>query len=396
MNKFKTLFDRFSPRLAAHRQGLAAPPDAQPKFVHKAADLDPFSDAYFDAQMQLYEEIAGTSYDAPSSEMSHFDGAGLIEAANPMGLRNVSGVVLHHVRLGHMLRAAELPDAPEILDMGAGWGTSSEFFATLGANVTAVDINPRLVDLIRQRQERSGLPIRAHEGTFEDYVPDRSYDAVVFYECLHHAVRPWDVIARMRKALKLDGRILFAGEPVNGIWWRHWGMRLDALSVYCIRKFGWFESGCSEDFIRTCFIRAGFRPRYRVIPGQDIGGICVATSISGDDQRFGPVELKTMTGPSEWDDEGAFLTSLGRGALFVPRIEGLRAVTLDVVNNRLQFLRLIVSGPSGIEVPISDASGWNAALQIDSELWCPASELGSAYPRKIGVALHAMGLLVDT
>jgi len=57
--------------------------------------------------------------------------------------------------------------------------------------------------------------------------------------------------------LKPNGKITFAGEPINS-WWKSWGMRLDFLSVYCIRKFGWFENGWTKEFISECFNRVGF------------------------------------------------------------------------------------------------------------------------------------------
>ncbi|MBU6296156.1 MAG: methyltransferase domain-containing protein, partial [Planctomycetes bacterium] len=47
--------------------------------------------------------------------------------------------------------AANLPPGASILDMGCGWGLSSEAMAFSGASVTAVDINPQFVELIEKR-----------------------------------------------------------------------------------------------------------------------------------------------------------------------------------------------------------------------------------------------------
>lgn len=61
------------------------------------------------------------------------------------------------------------------------------------------------------------------------------------------------------------------------------GLRLDALSVYCIHKFGWFESGWSLGFLKRMIVDAGFWPV--VFEGKGLGaaGVFVA-------RRLGPGE----------------------------------------------------------------------------------------------------------
>jgi release factor glutamine methyltransferase len=47
-----------------------------------------------------------------------------------------------------------------VLDMGTGSGVNAILAASTGAYVSAVDINPRAVDVARQNAERSGLADR--------------------------------------------------------------------------------------------------------------------------------------------------------------------------------------------------------------------------------------------
>ena len=71
-------------------------------------------------------------------------------------------------------------------------------------------------------------------------------------------MRVWETLKHCSQFLKADGKIVFAGEPINNTW-KHWGPRLDAESVFVARKYGWFENGWSEDFIAKAFDKAGLK-----------------------------------------------------------------------------------------------------------------------------------------
>jgi 2-polyprenyl-3-methyl-5-hydroxy-6-metoxy-1,4-benzoquinol methylase len=236
-----------------------------------AKSLDPFSDEYVQAQVSLYEEISGRKLDQTKNERTVFDLESHLAAPNPYAHKFPGKLAVHYSRLAEAFRHSKVPIGGHLLDMGCGWGLSSEFASTLGLRVTAVDINPDFVALVRGRARRAGLPIEAVEATFEDFESDELYDMVLFYECLHHAVRPWKVIESLAPKVAVGGEIVLAGEPINGRWWDHWGIRLDGLSVYCIRKFGWFESGWTADFIATCFRENGFEPSVRLSQDREIG-----------------------------------------------------------------------------------------------------------------------------
>jgi hypothetical protein len=45
---------------------------------------------------------------------------------------------------------------------------------------------------------------------------------------------------------------------MQSVWWKNWGLRLDPESLYVARRYGWFESGWSQKFIRECFRRNGY------------------------------------------------------------------------------------------------------------------------------------------
>lgn len=243
--------------------------------------LDPFSEEYFQQQVGLYREISGRELDQGTGEQTPIDVEAHAMAANPYNQARIGHIARHVRAIQGSLMAANLPAGAAILDMGCGWGLSSETMAYSGAMVTAVDINPRFVELIQRRAVRLGLPIEAVVSNFDSYTDSRRYDLVFFYECLHHSLRPWETLARMVKLLKPGGRIMWAGEPVNRSWWRHWGLRLDPESVYVMRKYGWWEGGWSLGFLTRCFERCGMS--LQVIGGIGLDGGPVGFAVRAEE-----------------------------------------------------------------------------------------------------------------
>jgi SAM-dependent methyltransferase len=220
--------------------------------------LDPFSDEYFAAQVQLHKELSGRALDQDNNELHDVDVAGLASTANPYGSVDADHIAKHARTILNSIIVSDLPPGASVLDMGCGWGVSTEMFGYCGCRVTAVDINPLFVDLVAQRSAARGYDVRTAQTTFDTFETEDDFDLVFFYECLHHATRPWETLARLGRHVKPGGKITIAGEPIQDEWWPHWGLRLDPQSVYCMHKFGWFESGWSADFLTDCFRRAGF------------------------------------------------------------------------------------------------------------------------------------------
>lgn len=90
-----------------------------------------------------------------------------------------------------------------VLDVGCGIGYFSERLAQLGANVTACDLGPRLVELTRARvgcrvEIVDALDLVAHFGA-------NQFDAVVSSECIEHTPDPMKAVAQMLGVLKPGG-----------------------------------------------------------------------------------------------------------------------------------------------------------------------------------------------
>ena len=361
--------------------------------------LDPFSEAYVDQQLELYKELSGREFNQSINELSPFALGPHIEAVNPYNHPNPAELAMHVQRLSKAFRKAGIKLNGHLLDMGCGWGLSSEVAAYLGLQVTGVDISLDFVALVNARAERSGWRIKAVQSTFDDYLPETAHDAVLFYECLHHAVRPWTVLQKMADSLSLpDGRLILAGEPFNNIWWKNWGLRLDALSIYCIRKFGWFESGWSLDFMAAVFERVGLR----MDTYSDIDGVIGYTVIGAPTRgvhRLMPDHLAT-TAHENLHVEQTWVLLSGKGWFEAQFPARSQQAWLEISNHRGKPVAASVRNgetvifegemsPGENKILLERRSGANR-IEIDAETWSPSEELGLADDRRL--SLHLTGI----
>ena len=71
-----------------------------------------------------------------------------------------------------------------VLDVGCGPGWLTVQYAAAGANVTAVDLTPRAVELCRRHLEYRGLSAAVQTGNAEELpFPDDAFDLVVASGC---------------------------------------------------------------------------------------------------------------------------------------------------------------------------------------------------------------------
>lgn len=363
--------------------------------------LDPFSEAYVSQQLILYREMSGRDFDQLSNEHTSLDVDKHAAAVNPYDHGSPGGLAQHIERLSRAIRLGAPPRGSRFLDMGCGWGLSSEVAAYCGLAVTAVDVNPDFVDLVNRRASRLGHDIKAQQGTFDTFESDQRFAMILFYECFHHALRPWDLLSRMARHLEPEGRIVLAGEPINSYWWKHWGLRLDPLSVYCIHKFGWLESGWSTEFLMAAFQRAGLTVRISDHPENEIG-----FTVIGSRTKIGKVEANDIG--QLWQHKGwlcdvGYMVCLGDSELLIPALANSRTVSLGIVNFRGKPIHLALSNSAGVicerdlppgrsEIEIS-AEAANDTLTFTGEIWVPDQELGNGDKRPISMHLQDVTFL---
>jgi SAM-dependent methyltransferase len=136
-------------------------------------------------------------------------------AAKLWGSADYSGLAKRLEPAADALVAVAAPQPGEhVLDVAAGTGNVAIRAAALGANVTAVDIAPRMVQLGR---ERTGAAVEWIEADVEDLpLPDNSVDVALSAFGVIFAPQPEVVVAQLRRVLKPDGRLAMTAWTANG------------------------------------------------------------------------------------------------------------------------------------------------------------------------------------
>jgi len=99
-----------------------------------------------------------------------------------------------------------------VLEIGCGIGTDTINFARAGAEVTAVDLSPRSLEIARARAEVFDLSdrIRFHCADAEnlsDHVPVEPFDLIYAFGVIHHSPRPERILAQLRLYLAPAGTL---------------------------------------------------------------------------------------------------------------------------------------------------------------------------------------------
>src|SRR5690349_19445191 len=106
----------------------------------------------------------------------------------------------------HIPKFADFPQwrGKKVLEIGCGIGTDTINFARAGAQVTAVDLTEKSLEVARQRAKVFGVEDRvqfyqADAEKLSDSVPVRKYDLVYSFGVIHHTPHPENVLEQIRK-----------------------------------------------------------------------------------------------------------------------------------------------------------------------------------------------------
>ncbi len=145
-----------------------------------------------------------------------------------------------------------LPEPPgRILDLGCGTGWTSSFLARSGYDVVGVDLSPEAVDTARAAFPLPSLAFAIHD--FDEPLP-RSFglfDAVVFFDTLHHAEDERRPLRAAYLALR-DGGVCVACEPGTG-------HAVSEGSIHAVATFGVRERDMTPPQVVAAGREAGFR-----------------------------------------------------------------------------------------------------------------------------------------
>lgn len=101
-----------------------------------------------------------------------------------------------------------------LLDIGAGLGESSVYFALKGAKVTTVDVSPMMVETALRLGKKFGVELEGRVSEAENLnVRHESYDLIYIANTIHHVQDRASLFERMSAALK-PGGMFFSCDPL--------------------------------------------------------------------------------------------------------------------------------------------------------------------------------------
>jgi SAM-dependent methyltransferase len=102
----------------------------------------------------------------------------------------------------------------KLLDVGAGLGESSVYFALLGARVTTTDISPGMVETALALARKYGVTLEGIVTTAEQLsVPAGEYDIVYAANTIHHVQNRALLFEQIKRVLK-PGGMFFSWDPL--------------------------------------------------------------------------------------------------------------------------------------------------------------------------------------
>lgn len=253
------------------------------------ASLDPATAAYKAAALRLYLLIRGRAAEGyvaarderPATALP----ANLWTGLPPWSFRDAGMFSEHLFAWAQVFHHAHLPPGGALLEYGPGSGQMLLMAARLGYRACGVDIDEQALASIRAQAEHLGVPVELECAGFGGGFGEERFDTILFYEAFHHAFDFDDLLARLQARIKPGGRVVLCGEPIvrketPGIPYP-WGPRLDALSVFCMRRFGWMELGFTRDYFLRAARAKGWAVSFHPCAGAGRAEVYVLESASG-------------------------------------------------------------------------------------------------------------------
>jgi 2-polyprenyl-3-methyl-5-hydroxy-6-metoxy-1,4-benzoquinol methylase len=219
---------------------------------------DPHSADYRAAQLELYRQISGRPSYAVENEHSQANLAAALQRPFPFSTGSSTVAGDYFIAIGFLLKVLKLAPGARVLELGAGWGQTTEMFLKLGCDVTAVEVDPVFVELIRTRCGAHADRLQVVASDMLAYRSERPFDAVVFFEAFHHCADHLAMLRNLEHLVAPGGQVAFASEPISDFPFP-WGVRLDGAELYVMRRYGWLELGFESGYFMSTLKQLGWR-----------------------------------------------------------------------------------------------------------------------------------------
>ncbi|MBV9388347.1 MAG: class I SAM-dependent methyltransferase [Chroococcidiopsidaceae cyanobacterium CP_BM_ER_R8_30] len=367
---------------------------------------DPYSQEYYDTQMKLYLDISGKKQYAVENEHVDFDFERLKNNPYPYCTKSPTTVGDHLIAEGFVIKIMNLAPGSHIVEFGPGWGNTTLHFAQMDYKVTAVDSEQSFIDLIKYRTEKVLKKVNFVKGDMLEFSSTTKYNAAVFFSCFHHCSNHLKLLKNLHDLIDDQGLVAFAAEPVADFPYQ-WGVRLEGMSVWSIRKFGWLELGFNTSYFMKTLLLLGWTPKRYSSDASPLADVIIARKshmyYELSEITLPPDECKTWA-PPEADSSlkqrftGAHSVITCQKDVNVKWIEfclsNYAPLDLDVKlgdGHSTHSFRLDKHSSKGIyRVP---SQNWSGQINISSQTWCPAKVYHNGDSRELGVAVHYFRLI---
>ncbi|HEX3980594.1 MAG TPA: class I SAM-dependent methyltransferase, partial [Acidimicrobiales bacterium] len=158
---------------------------------------DPCSPEYAAVVMQTWHALTGRSgYRAIDDETFELDDADYLARPWPYCSSDPQEVSRYFGAVAAIIGRVAVQPPARIVEFGAGWGHLSLDLAATGFRVSAVDLNPPSVTLLRRRASLLGIDLEVVEAGFLEFEPEEPVDVFVFFESFHHCEEPFELLDR--------------------------------------------------------------------------------------------------------------------------------------------------------------------------------------------------------
>jgi hypothetical protein len=276
----------------------------------------------------------------------------------------------------------------------------------MGYQVTAVDVEQSFLDFIKYRTEKLSKKVNLINKDMLGFQTDEKYDAALFFECFHHCSDHLKLLENLHELINEKGLIAFAAEPIVEelipALPYPWGVRLDGVSVWSIRKFGWLELGFDASYFLRTLLLLGWTPkRYRSDVSR-LADVIVAKKSNSyyepSEITLPPDECKTWA-PKDINPDTKLRFTQAKSVMTCVKDVQANFVEFCISNyapfalhvklsagSSSKTFRIPKSSSKGIyKIPIQD---WNGKITISSKTWQPSKVLRNGDDRELGVAVH--------
>lgn len=146
------------------------------------------------------------------------------------------------------------------VDIGSGEGDISLFLARGCKKVTAIDLNQKMLEVLKDRFAREGFShIEVRQGDMEHIpLPDGSADLAVLSQVLHHAASPENGLSEMLRILKPGGKFILLDLLAHDQDWVREKLGDQWLGFEPQRMTGWLtQLGCPPTSIEVIHVPNG-------------------------------------------------------------------------------------------------------------------------------------------